>query len=55
MPEVDYARFCEMYRVGVLKLDDMISHSVTLANINDGVAQLMKGHCIRVMIDMETF
>lgn len=52
-PDMDFVKYCQMYRQGVLKLDAMISHVFGLAEINKGIELMKAGHGIRVLIDME--
>ena len=42
-----------MYIDGVLKLDDMISHVLSLDDINEGIELMKAGKCIRILIDMQ--
>ena len=52
-PDVDFEKYCKMYMDGILKLDEMISHTFSLADINKGIELMKEGKCVRVLIDME--
>ena len=52
-PDVDFEKYCRMYLEGILKLDEMISHTFSLPDINKGVELMQEGKCLRVLIDME--
>jgi S-(hydroxymethyl)glutathione dehydrogenase/alcohol dehydrogenase len=47
---VDMPRYVDMYLSGKLKLDEMISREITLDQINDAFAALMKGDVARQII-----
>ncbi|MEN0139505.1 MAG: Zn-dependent alcohol dehydrogenase [Rhodococcus sp. (in: high G+C Gram-positive bacteria)] len=51
--KTDIGRFVELYRGGRLALDRMISHTVTLDEINSGFDALASGRSMRVIVDME--
>ena len=52
-PDIDFDDYCSMYIDGVLKLDDMISHVLSLDDINEGIELMKAGKCIRILIDMQ--
>ena len=52
-PDIDFDDYCSMYIDGVLKLDDMISHVLSLDDINEGIELMKAGKCIRVLVDMQ--
>ncbi|HIB86852.1 TPA: acetoin dehydrogenase [Candidatus Poribacteria bacterium] len=52
-PDIDFDDYCSMYIDGILKLDDMISHILSLDDINEGIELMKEGKCIRVLIDMQ--
>ena len=52
-PDIDFGDYCSMYIDGVLKLDDMISHVLSLDDINEGIELMKAGKCIRVLVDMQ--
>lgn len=52
-PDEDFNKYVKMYLSGSLKLDEMISHTFALNEINKGIEALEKGKAIRVIIDME--
>lgn len=47
---VDMPRYVDMYLSGKLKLDEMISREITLDQINDAFAALLKGDVVRQVI-----
>jgi len=51
-PDVDFNKFCTMYLEGKLHLGDMISHKLSLDEINQGIELMQKGACCRIVIDM---
>ncbi len=53
IPDIDFEKYCRMYLDGKLKLDEMISHTFSLAEINKGIELMKQSKCIRVLIDME--
>lgn len=52
-PDVDFEKYCKMYIDGILKLDEMISHTFSLTDINKGIELMKEGKCLRILIDME--
>ncbi len=48
----DIPELAALYAQGRLKLDEMITHRVPLAEINDGFAVLSGGGALRVVVDM---
>jgi S-(hydroxymethyl)glutathione dehydrogenase/alcohol dehydrogenase len=50
---VDMPRYVDMYLSGKLKLDEMISRSITLEQINDGFEALLSGDVARQVIQFE--
>jgi len=48
---VDMPRYCDMYLDGRLKLDEMISHTLSLEDINDGYELMRTGASNRAVID----
>lgn len=50
-PDVDYPKYCNMYLEGKLKLKEMVSHVVSLEEINKGIDYMKSGECLRVVID----
>jgi S-(hydroxymethyl)glutathione dehydrogenase/alcohol dehydrogenase len=53
-PSKDIPRLLDLYRVGALKLDELISQSYQLDQINEGFDDLEAGRIIRGMIDFDT-
>jgi S-(hydroxymethyl)glutathione dehydrogenase/alcohol dehydrogenase len=53
VPEVDIPRYVELYRLGRLKLAELITDRFSLADINKAVALMGTGHaCGRCVIEM---
>lgn len=50
-PEKDIPRYVNLWRSGQLDAGGIVSHVITLDNINDGIALVQDGHAGRVMID----
>ncbi|MCG2661587.1 MAG: zinc-binding dehydrogenase [Kiritimatiellae bacterium] len=53
-PHVDIPNYLRLVQSGKLKLDGLITHEFTLAEINKGIELMKAGHGIRVLIDMES-
>lgn len=49
-PRVDIARLVELYRAGTLKLDELITRSYPLEQINDAYAALERGEVLRSVV-----
>ena len=50
-PERDFPRYVDLYLVGKLKLDELITHSFILEKVNDALQLLEKGVVGRAIID----
>lgn len=50
-PERDVPRYIALHRAGLLKLDGLVTHRVTLENINDGIELVRAGQAGRVLVD----
>ena len=50
-PDKDFPKYCQLYLDGKLKLKNMISHIISLHEINKGIELMRKGECCRVVID----
>ena len=48
----DVPGLVERYMKGEIKLDEYITHTLSLSEINDGFDLLHAGKCLRVVIDM---
>ena len=46
----DVARFVEMYLAGEFSLDEVVSHRLTLAEINHGVEMMRSGESVRSVV-----
>jgi len=46
-PKVDIPRFLELYRMGKLKLDELVTKTYTLEQINEGYRDVVEGRVIR--------
>ncbi|MDA3039824.1 MAG: Zn-dependent alcohol dehydrogenase [Actinomycetota bacterium] len=49
---VDMPKYCDMYLDGRLKLDEMVSHHMSLEQINEGYDLMKRGEAARTVIDM---
>lgn len=49
--KVDMPHLCDLYLGGRLKLDEMVSRTVTLDEINDGFTAMKNGEVVRAVID----
>ncbi len=49
--KVDMPHLCDLYLGGRLKLDEMVSRTITLDEINDGFAAMKNGEVVRAVID----
>ena len=49
-PQHDIPRYLEMYELGQLKLDELVTREYTLEEINDGYRDMLEGRNIRGMI-----
>ena len=52
LPERDFPWLVEQYLEGRLLLDELITRRITLAEINDGFADLARGDGIRTVVEM---
>ncbi|TAJ98777.1 MAG: acetoin dehydrogenase [Chloroflexota bacterium] len=52
VPDRDIPRFVDMYRQGLLKLGDLITHEFPLSRVNDAIATVASGQAGRVMLRM---
>ncbi len=52
-PTVDIPRYVRLYEAGLLNLDNLITHRVSLANINKGLDLVRGGFASRVIVDMQ--
>ena len=48
--QVDMPKLVDMYMTGKLKLDDMVSRRIKLADINDGFTEMKTGQIARSVI-----
>lgn len=51
-PATDIPRYTSLWRSGQLKLDGIISHRLSLAQINEGIELVKNGQAGRVMLEM---
>ncbi len=49
-PQRDIPEILELYKLGYLNLDDMVTRDYTLEQINDGYRDMLEGHNIRGVI-----
>jgi len=52
--KVDMPHLCDLYLGGRLKLDEMVSRTITLDEINDGFTAMKNGEVVRAVIDFGT-
>jgi S-(hydroxymethyl)glutathione dehydrogenase/alcohol dehydrogenase len=52
-PEIDIPRAIQLYESGKLLLDEQITHSVSLSDVNDGIGFIMRGEANRCVIVMD--
>lgn len=50
-PNVDFKKYCNMFLTGKLKLSQMITHVVSIDDINTGIELMKKGKCCKVVVD----
>jgi S-(hydroxymethyl)glutathione dehydrogenase / alcohol dehydrogenase len=50
-PDVDFARYIDLYMTKKLKLDELITHRYTLAQINDALETLEDGKVCRAVVN----
>jgi S-(hydroxymethyl)glutathione dehydrogenase/alcohol dehydrogenase len=49
-PNIDFPRLVDLYLAGRLKLDQLVSRTYALKEINDGFAALRSGHVARGVV-----
>lgn len=52
-PDRDIPRYVAMHKAGLLKLDGLVTHRVTLEDINEGIELVRSGSAGRVMVMMQ--
>jgi len=52
-PSVDIPRYLELYRRGILKLDNLITHRYPLDEVNEAIEMVKSGQAGRVMLEMK--
>ena len=50
-PDVDFKKYCNMFLNGKLKLSEMITHTVSIDDINKGIWLLKEGKSCKVVVD----
>nr|BFE81425.1 hypothetical protein GCM10020093_040260 [Planobispora longispora] len=50
VPRRDVPRFVDMYRAGILPVDALLSHRLTLDEVNEGFDRLHTGEAVRQVI-----
>jgi S-(hydroxymethyl)glutathione dehydrogenase/alcohol dehydrogenase len=53
IPQVDFPRIAELYSQGRLKLDELVSTRLPLAEINSGFERMLKGDIIRAVVMLD--
>ncbi|MCB1641560.1 MAG: zinc-binding dehydrogenase, partial [Xanthomonadales bacterium] len=53
VPSRDIPRYLSLYRAGLLPVDRLLSHRLTLAQINEGFDRLASGEALRQVVDFE--
>ena len=51
-PNVDIPHYLNLYRAGKLKLDELITHSYSLDDINVAIEKVRSGTCGRCIVEM---
>lgn len=51
-PHLDIPRYVRLWKSGLLKIDDIVTHRISLDEVNDGLDLVRAGHASRVMIKM---
>ena len=51
-PSVDIPRYVKLYKAGILKIDNIITHRVKLDQINDAIDLVKKGQAGRIIINI---
>jgi S-(hydroxymethyl)glutathione dehydrogenase/alcohol dehydrogenase len=52
MPSLDIPRYVNLWRSGLLNLDGVVSHRLSLDDINEGIELVVQGQAGRVMVHM---
>ena len=52
-PDIDFEKYCNLFMDGKLNLTEMITHVISLKDINKGIELMKEGKCCRVLIDFE--
>ena len=52
VPQRDIPKYIEMYKDGVLNIENLITHRVNLGDINDAIQLMREGKANRIMIDI---
>jgi len=52
-PDIDFNKYCDMYKNSELLLDKMVSHEFGLSDINNGIELMKTGQCLRILINMD--
>jgi len=52
-PSYDIPRLIQLQKVGKFKLDEMITHSSSLSEINDAIQMMKKGETLRCVVKMD--
>ena len=53
VPNLDIPKYLELYEVGLLPIDQLISHRISLNEVNEGFDLLRSGKAKRIVIDMK--
>lgn len=51
-PHLDLPRYCEMFKAGLLNIKGLITHRVSLEDVNSGIKLVKEGQAGRVMVMM---
>jgi len=52
VPDVDIPRYARLYELGLIKLDEQISHRFPLSKVNEAVELVRSGDATRVVLEM---
>jgi len=53
LPDRDFKRYIELYKQGKIKLNNIVTHTMTLENINEGIELVKSGKAGRVLIKFD--
>ncbi len=51
-PDIDFARYIDLYKTGKLKIDELITHRYKLDDVNIAINDMQAGHVCRAIIEL---